>query len=121
VPGLSQGSDLGFERAYAGIVSGSLLAVTVVGLVSSGLVVAYLWRREEDWWHGWRDWLQYAPLLLLAYWFGMLHGLLRTWLGTPLSLVSLLVVIALAAGGVIRNEPHLLPPGARGQRHIPTG
>ena len=121
MPGVSQEGDLGFERAYAGMVSGLLLAITLAGLVGSGLVITYLWRREAGWWHGWRDWLQYAPLLLLAYWFGMLHGLLRTWLGTPLSLVSLLVVIALAASGVIRNEPHLLPPGARGQRHIPTG
>jgi hypothetical protein len=97
--------------------SGILPAFIVVGLIGSGMAVAYLWRREADWWQGWRDWLQYAPLLVLAYWFGVLHGFLREWLGIRLSLFSLLVVIVLAAVGVILNEPHLLPPGVRVQRH----
>ena len=116
MPGVSHEGDLGFLRAYAGTMSSFLLGLTVVGLIGSGVAV-YLWRRQPEWWHGWRDWLEYAPLFVLAYLFGVVHGLLRNWLGTRLTLASLVVVMALVVVGVIWNEPHLLPPGVRMQRH----
>lgn len=101
--------------------SKSLLALIVAGLISSSVAVTYLWRQQEDWWQGWRDWLQYAPLLVTAYWLGVLHGFLRGWLGVQVWLASLLVVIVLAAVAVISNEPHILPPGVRLHRHPSPG
>ena len=60
------------------------------------------------------------PLLVLGYWLGGLHGFLRAWLGAGLWLASLVVLIALMARVAIRDEPHLLPPGARIDGHPPT-